>query len=156
MKTRVDDVDRAILSLLQEDARMPCAEMARRLGYVSARTIRNRLGRLITRGIIAITVGAVPEALGYDIKADITLQVEPGRVREVAEAVAALDKVSYVAIVTGDGDLSVQVNCADLQGLQAFITQKIHGIPGVQRTRSYVLIELLKQSCDWQFPADLG
>lgn len=155
MGPRIDDLDRAILRLLQENARMPCAEMARRLGHVSARTVSNRIKRLTEENIVEISAGAAPEALGYAMKADVYLEVEPGMVREVAEAVARFDEVSYVAIVTGDADLSIQVNSRDIHDLQIFLTGELHPMTGVRRTRSFLILERLKQSCDWPFPEKL-
>ncbi len=64
MRPKVDYLDRAILSLLQENARMPAAEMARRLGNVSARTVSNSILKLTEKGVIVIVAGAVPSALG--------------------------------------------------------------------------------------------
>jgi DNA-binding Lrp family transcriptional regulator len=155
MKPRVDDMDRAILRALREDARMSCAEIARRVGFCSPRTIRSRLRRLRKAGVIRITAGARPDALGYPIKADIAVSVEPGKVKEVAEALVALDRVWYVATVTGDSDLSIQINAADLHDLQEFITRDLQSIPGVRSTRSWVLTDLLKEGCDWPIPKDI-
>jgi Lrp/AsnC family transcriptional regulator for asnA, asnC and gidA len=155
MRPRVDALDRAILGLLQENARMPAAEMARRLGDVSARTVSNRIQRLTEKGIIAIMAGAIPHALGYNIAADIYIEVEPLKVSEVAEALIKLEPVVYVAVTTGEADLSIQAHAADIQDLQTFITEQVHAISGVRRTKTFVIMQILKQSCDWGFPARL-
>jgi Lrp/AsnC family transcriptional regulator for asnA, asnC and gidA len=152
MRPKVDDVDRAILALLQEDARMPCSEMARRLGDVSARTVRNRLRRLIKKNIIALSAGAVPESLGFVIWADMYIDVEAGKVTQVADALRKLREVYYLALVTGDSDISAAVLATDVDSLQSFITETIHSIPGVKKTRVHLLTRLLKQSYDWPFP----
>jgi DNA-binding Lrp family transcriptional regulator len=39
--------------------------------------------------------------------------------------------------------------------LQTFINDKLHALPGVRKTRTYVLTRVLKQSCDWPFPRRL-
>jgi Lrp/AsnC family transcriptional regulator for asnA, asnC and gidA len=155
MRPKVDDLDRAILSLLQANARMPAAEMARRLGNVSARTVSNRIRKLTEKGVIVIMAGAVPSALGYSIAADVYVEVEPRKLTEVAKALANLDRVVYVALTTGDADLSIQVHAIDIQDLRKLITEKVHAIPGVWRTKTFVIMQVIKQSCDWQFPARL-
>ena len=155
MKDRIDVIDRAILECLREDARMGCSEIARRLGNMTARAIRNRLDRLIDEGYIAITAAAVPERLGYPISADIYMDVEPGMIEEVAYQLIDLDDVNYVAMTTGDTDISVSVVSASMGDLQTFISQNLHTIPGVRKTKTYVLTKILKQSCDWPFPKDL-
>jgi len=155
LKSRIDDVDRAILDCLQEDARMQGSEIARRLGYMTPRAVRNRLGKLIDEGFIAITAGAVPAKLGFAISADIAIDVEPGKTQLVADHLVALDEVFYVALTTGDTDISASVLVVSMGDLQAFINDKLHSIPGVRKTRTYVLTKALKQSCDWPFPEKL-
>ncbi len=81
---KIDKTDRDIIHLLMEDGRMSCADMARKIGNTSERSIRYRLDRLIERGIIKVTAVANPQALGYTVIADVFLEVEPGLVLEVA------------------------------------------------------------------------
>ena len=152
MKPKVDNVDRAILKLLQEDVRMSCSEMARRLGDVSERTIRNKLRRLLDRNIITLSAGAVPETLGYVIAADIYIDVEAGKVTDVADALCKLPVVYYVALISGESDISAACVATDVDSLQTFITETIHTIPGVRKTRVYLLTRILKQSYGWPFP----
>ena len=155
MKPKVYKVDRAILKLLQEDVRMPCTEIARRLGYVSARTVRNRIKKLRDKNIIALSAGAVPESLGYAISADIYIDVEAGKVLEVADALCKLPEVYYVALISGESDISAACVAADVDSLQTLITETIHTIPGVRKTRVYLLTRVLKRSYDWPLPEGL-
>jgi Lrp/AsnC family transcriptional regulator for asnA, asnC and gidA len=155
MKPRIDDTDRAILECLRKDARMPCSEISRRLGNITARAVRNRLDRLISEGYIAIAAGAVPERLGFPISADIYVDVEPGRVEQVAERLQNLDEVIYVALTTGSTDISITAVAVNMGALQDFITDKLHSIPGVTRIKTFVLTKVLRMSRDWPFPKDL-
>lgn len=155
MKSRIDDVDRSIVDLLMGDGRMPCAEIARALGNVSARTVRSRIRRLSEKGIIKVTAVASAKALGYRIVADISIETEPRKVREVAEVAATIESVSYVAVVAGDRDLFVQANAADIEDLQALITEELQAIPGVRSTRTTLLTQILKDIYEWRIPAEL-
>lgn len=155
MKPRVDDTDREILDCLREDARMHSSEIARRLGNMTARAVRNRLDRLIKEGFIAIKAAAVPNRLGYPISADIYVDVEPGMIEQVAQKLKNLDEIIYVAMTTGDTDISTSAVAVSMADLQEFTTNKLHTIPGVTRTKTYVLTRTLKQSCDWSFPENL-
>jgi len=134
---------------------MPYAEIARRLGCVSARTVSNRIDSLTKAGIIQIKAAAVPSAVGYHIAADIYVEVEPLRLTEVAEALVTLEPVLYSALITGNADLSIQAHAADMQNLRTFITEEVHRIPGLQTTKTFAVMRVLKQSCDWQFPTEL-
>lgn len=152
MKPPLDDTDRAILGCLYEDGRVSCAEVARRVGNVSLRTVSNRIRRLTEKGIITIRAVVCPERAGYDIVADVSIEVEPGKAREVGEALVKCSRVNYVAIVTGESDLSIAVCAADLHDLQTFIHDELQQIRGVRKTKTYVIIEILTRSADWRIP----
>ena len=155
MTSKIDAVDRAILNCLLEDARMPSSEISRRLGNMTARAVRNRLDRLVNEGYISINACAISERLGLPISADIAMDVEPGMIEQVAQRLVDLQETNYVAMTTGDTDISVSIVAATMGDLQAIISKKLHTIPGVRKTRTYVLTNILKISCNWPFPEDL-
>jgi Lrp/AsnC family transcriptional regulator for asnA, asnC and gidA len=149
---KLDRIDWEIIALLNEDGRMPSAEIARRLGDVSARTITNRIEALTSKGIINIRAIVKPEMFGYSVLADVFIEVEPGRVREVAEGVAEFSQVSYVACATGDTDISISVRARSIEELFNFTTEKLGKIPGVRRTQSYLLPLKIKDLDTWLPP----
>jgi Lrp/AsnC family transcriptional regulator for asnA, asnC and gidA len=147
-----DRIDWEIITLLNEDGRMPSAEIARRLGNVSSRTVNNRIKVLTEEGIIDIRAVVNPEAVGYGVLADVYVEVEPGRVREVAELVAEFPQATYVACATGDSDVSLSLRVRTIEELFHFVDQKLGRIPGVRRTQSYVLPIKLKDLDTWLPP----
>jgi len=149
---KLDRIDWEIIALLNEDGRMPSAEIARRLGNVSARTITNRIDALTRKGTINIRAIVNPEKFGYSVLADVFIEVEPGRVREVAERVAEFSQVSYVACATGDTDISISVRARSIEELFNFTTEKLGKIPGVRRTQSYLLPLKIKDLDTWLPP----
>jgi len=151
----LDDLDRAILGFLGEDGRMSSAEMARRLGCVSARAVRRRINKLIETGIVTVKGELVPKALGYEFSANISVEVESGRAREVAEAMLKRDNINYVSIVTGESDLILGAIAADLPNFQRFMLEELQRIPGVQRTKTHIIAEILETERDWRVPEEL-
>ncbi len=145
----LDETDRQIIRLLNEDGRMSSAEIARRLGGVPPRTVNHRVEGLIARGIIAVRAIVNPAALGYSIMADVFIEVEPGRVREVAEAAARFPQVSYAACATGECDVSISVRVRSLEELFDFVTEQLSRIPGVRRTQTHLLPVKLKDIDSW-------
>lgn len=145
----LDRIDREIIRLLNKDGRMSNAEIARRLDGVPPRTISHRIEGLIARGIIAVRAIVNPVALGYSILADVFIEVEPGRVREVAETVARFPQVSYVACATGECDVSISVRVRSTEELFDFVTEQVGRIPGVRRTHTYLLPAKLKDIDTW-------
>jgi Lrp/AsnC family transcriptional regulator for asnA, asnC and gidA len=84
--------------------------------------------------------------------ADVFIEVEPGRVREVAEKAARYPQVSYVACATGESDVSISLRVRSIEELFYFVTEKLGKIPGVRRTQSYLLPLKLKDLDTWLPP----
>ncbi len=147
-----DNIDWKIITLLNDDGRMPSTEIARELGNVSARTVSNRINTLTENGIINVRAVVDPEKVGYGVLADVFLEVEPGRVREVAQQAAEFPQSSYVACATGESDVSISLRVRSIEELFDFVTEKLGTIPGVRRTHSYLLPLKIKDLDTWLPP----
>ena len=147
-----DNIDWKIITLLNDDGRMPSTEIARELGNVSARTVSNRINTLTEKGIINVRAVVDPEKVGYGVLADVFLEVEPGRVREVAQQAAEFPQSSYVACATGESDVSISLRVRSIEELFDFVTEKLGTIPGVRRTHSYLLPLKIKDLDTWLPP----
>jgi Lrp/AsnC family transcriptional regulator, regulator for asnA, asnC and gidA len=152
MKLKLDETDRAIIDILQIDGRMSNAEIARSIGGISIRTVGFRIKRLIREEVIKVKAVVNREPLGYSVLADIFIDVEPGKVTEIAKVLCTMEELSYVGIVTGDSDLSIQVQQPSIKSLQDFVINKLHSIPGVRKTKTYIIAECLRLSHDWRVP----
>jgi Lrp/AsnC family transcriptional regulator for asnA, asnC and gidA len=152
---KLDRTDWGIIVLLNEDGRMPSAEIARRLGNISARTVTNRINALIEKGVINVRAILNPDKVGYSVMADVFIEVEPGHVREVAGLVAEFPQVSYVACATGESDVSISLRVRSIDELFYFITEELGKIPGVRRTQSFLLPLKLKDLDTWLPPGVL-
>ncbi len=148
-----DRIDWEIITLLNDDGRMPSAEIARRLGSVSARTVTNRIHILTKLGIINVRAVVNPLKVGYSVLADVLIEADPGRVREVAERAAEYPQISYVACATGESDVSITLRVRDNQELFDFVTEVLGKIPGVRRTQSYIMHLKLKDLDAWMPPS---
>ena len=153
MGHRIDETDRAIVSRLQEDGRMSSAEIARRIEGISERVVRYRIDRLIQDGVVRVSALVNPKALGLPVMGDISLEVESGRVQEVAQRVAEFECVSYVACSMGESDISLQVNARDSDEVYRFATEVLGRLPGIRKTTTLILPLKLKDVYDWQIPA---
>ena len=151
---KMDETDRSIIEFLSKDGRMSAADIARRMGNITDRAVSYRIHQLIESGVMKIVPFINPEALGYTITADLSIQTEPKKLIQVAKAVAKLQPVVYVAIVAGDRDITATVHVAGVRELQSFITETLLNIPGVQRTRSQILTQVVKDIDQWGIPDD--
>jgi Lrp/AsnC family transcriptional regulator for asnA, asnC and gidA len=147
-----DRFDWKIIALLNKDGRMTSAEIARKLGDVSARTVTNRINNLIKHEIINVRAIVNPAKVGYGVMADIFVDVEPGRVREVAYQAAEFPQSTYVACATGESDVSISLRVRSIEELFEFVTEKLGKIPGVRKTQSYLLPLKIKDLDTWLPP----
>jgi len=148
----LDELDRQIILLLNQDGRMSNAEIARQIGTVSSRTIANRIENLVDQGLIVIRAVVDPVSLGYQVLADVLIETEPGRLKEVAWKVSQYEVVTYVAYATGDRDVSVQVVAKSNEDLFNFVAEVLGNIPGVRRTQSHLLPAKIKDMDTWLPP----
>jgi Lrp/AsnC family transcriptional regulator for asnA, asnC and gidA len=147
-----DRTDWEIIKLLNEDGRIPSAEIARRLGNVSARTVTNRIDTLTKKGVINIRAILNPEKVGYGVMADVFIDVQPGHVREVAEKVAEIPQVTYVACAAGESDVSISLRVRSIEELFDLVNEELGKIHGVRRTQSYILPLKIKDLDTWLPP----
>jgi Lrp/AsnC family transcriptional regulator for asnA, asnC and gidA len=151
-----DEIDWRIIALLNQDGRMSSAEISRRLGNVSARTVTNRIDVLIEQGIINIRSVINPEKVGYGVLADVAIQVEPGALRSVTELLAELPPVSYLACATGNTDIFISVRATSINELYDFVIEKVGKLPGVRHTETYLLPINIKTNETWLPPDIFG
>jgi Lrp/AsnC family transcriptional regulator for asnA, asnC and gidA len=149
---RIDQVDQAIVHLLIQDGRMPGTEIARRVGDIPPRSVRDRIQALIEHGVIRVSAIVDPETVGFSVRADVFVEVESKHLLEVAQRLAQLEETSYVACSIGGPDLSIQIYARDNKELYRFVTQVIHEIPGVTRTVTTLVPLVLKDVYDWRIP----
>lgn len=151
----IDKIDYDIVTLLMEDGRMSASEIARRLGDVTERTVRYRIERMVEEGLMRVSAVVNPHALGFEVVADVFLEVESDLIAEVAEKVAAFENVSYVAYSIGETDVSVQVVAKNTAEVYRFVTEVIRKIPGVRKTTTSIVPLIVKDVYQWRIPASL-
>lgn len=133
------NADKMILALLRENARMPVAELARRLG-VSRSTAQSRLERLERSGTIAgYAVKLSGDYLSAQIRAHLSVTVSPKLSGQVVKALEAMMAVRTVHSVSGSFDMIVVVEAPSVAELDAVIDQ-IGALEGVERTMSSIIL----------------
>ena len=151
MPSPLDALDVQLIDQLMRDGRLSAASLARGLG-VSERTARYRLQRLLDQGLIRVVAMPIPSRLGYNVVADVFIQVEPGSIQRVAQELAACECVTYVGCSMGESDVSVQVIGRDNQEVYAFVTDVIGRLPGVRKTTTVIVPLILKDVYQWRVP----
>ncbi len=142
----MDDVDRAILAVLEKDGRISNADLAERVGLSPSPCLR-RVRRLEETGAIRGYRALVdPTAIGRGLRvfAGVRL-VRHARADVVAfeRAVVQLPEVVHTHHVTGNFDYLLQVEVADLPAYEDFHANRLASLPGVAMVTSYVAMKTL-------------
>ena len=129
----MDDVDKKILILLQNDDKIQYKKIGEKLD-IGPSTVHYRIKKLVKDGIIKQFSAIVdPEKVGYNTTAIIGLNVEPTKMDNVAKQLADYEEVQLVTTSSGDHDLIVQIIARDGKHLWRFINENIKTIRGVEK-----------------------
>ena len=127
MELEIDGVDRRLLAVLSEDARISLKELAGRVG-LSSPSVSDRLRRLEERGIIrGFTVDIDPAALGYSLQAIVRIRPLPGKLHIVQALIAEIPEVVDCDKVTGDDCFVARLylrSIAQLDGILDRVAEK--------------------------------
>lgn len=152
MKTKnhlifLDDLDRAILRILQENARQSYTEIGRRLNLAHS-TIYDHIKKMEERGIIKKYVVMIDyKKAGMDfLTAIVTIFTDPKRSETVAKELAKHKQVSEVFTSLSEELLIIAKIVAENQEkLHSFIAQFVAPLPGVLRIRTSIITRKYKE-----------
>lgn len=142
----IDERDRQILHLVQRDASLAQAEIARQVGLSTA-AVHERLKKLVASGVIrrwtAVVDGA---AVGAGITAFVEVFLDhPRHEPALLERVLRLDEVLECHHVTGEFSLLLKVRVRNMEALQQLLLHQLGALDGVSRTRTVVVLSTVKE-----------
>lgn len=143
----LDSADKAIIAELQVDGRVPYAKLAPLVGLSEAAT-RQRVNRLMERGVMQVVAITDPDVVGLGHQALIGIHVDSDT-RPVADQLAQIDEVDYVVITAGRYDIIVEVFCSNVRDFLAVVEQKIRPAEGVRDLEILTYLDLVKQTYNW-------
>ena len=150
MPLALDELDRKILSLLQEDARRSAETVGAEIG-LSSSAVQRRIARLREEKVIAAEVAIVdPKSLGRSLTVIVDIEVERERPELLATLkrwVAAEAAIQEAWYVTGDSDFVLIVTARDVEDYDALLQKLVSENPNVRRFRTRVALGTLKRGC---------
>lgn len=142
--TLLDRTDRAIVALMQEDARRSNKELAAAVG-IAASTCSERLRRLEDAGILrGYTADVDPAALGIGMRAILAIRLRRHNASEVdtfREHVLSMPEVVQVSHVTGGNDFLVQVVVRDAAHLRDLAVSGFTSLPEVAHIETSLVFD---------------
>ncbi len=144
----LDERDRRLLDLVQRDATMSQAQMARKVG-LSAAAVNERLKKLERAGVIRQYAALVdPKLAGGAIAAFVEVFMEhPRHEPAFIQRVLALDEVQECHHITGEFSLLLKVRVRDMESLQQLLLRQLNGVDGVRQTRTIIVLSTEKEDC---------
>jgi Lrp/AsnC family transcriptional regulator for asnA, asnC and gidA len=154
MKEQLDKIDLQIIRLLQVDGRMTSSEIAKTTGVPEA-TIRYRLKRIIDKKYIQIVAAANPIKLGFGIAACISIEAEAKRVDHVIEELEKIERVAYIAQMTGIPNLEIESYIESINELHGLLSQ-VEAIDGIIRVETSFIRRIARERFDFGTPKHLA
>ena len=137
---QIDELDASILIELQKDARVGVLELSRRLD-VARGTVQSRLDRMLEAGVIrSFSANLNLEALGFQVKAYVTVEVKEGQLGTVVEPLSKIDEVLEVHSVAAQGDLLCLIAARSNQHMMD-VLEKVLTIPDIARTSTAIVLK---------------
>lgn len=143
----LDDQDRRLLALVQENSRLSYAELGARVG-LSASAVHDRLRKLLAQDVIrGFGARLDPGALGLGLCAFVQVLLErPEHDAPFVAAMAELPEVQECHHVTGDYAYLLKVRTHGTKSLERLIAGSIKSLPGVVRTLTLVALSTPKEN----------
>ena len=146
---QLDKIDRNILRLLQQNARMPHTELARKVG-LSTTPCKERVRRLERDGVIQ-RYQAVLNPAALDRGLVVFVQIRLNRTsQDIFEEFTAravdLPEIQECYLVSGNFDYLLKARVADMNAYRTLLGETLLTLPGVLESTSYVVMEQVSES----------
>jgi Lrp/AsnC family leucine-responsive transcriptional regulator len=150
----IDDTDLEILALLQDNARIANAEIARQVGLAPSATLE-RLRKLEGKGLVlGYTARVAPRPLGFPLLAFVFVRSDE-RIGDgtTGARLAAIPEVQEVHHIAGEDCYLVKVRAADPEALGRLLREKFGAVPAVRSTRTTIVLETIREDARLPLPA---
>jgi len=146
----MDDIERKLLALLQENAELSNAELGERVGLSTA-GVHRRIRRLREKGYIEGVVARLNKArLGLDLLCYLHIifknNMNPDNMRELARAIGDRPEVLECYTLTGSDDALMKVLVRDHSALKALLVHISKSQDVIQHVTTSIALDELKET----------
>jgi len=141
----IDEIDKTIVNLVQQDGRVSNAEIARQIGLAPS-AVLERLRKLEERQVIrGYSASVDPKQVGFGLVAFVFVRTnECGDGTD--ELLAKIPEVLEVHDVAGEDSYLLKVRASDPEDLARLLREKLKAIPSVVTTRTTVVLQTIKET----------
>lgn len=141
----LDEVDKQILKLLQENAKISLRDMEKEIN-LSTTSIRLRIKSLEKQNIIKDYITLIDcHQLGYKEMVIASLRVNTSQsLEEIRKKLNKMEEIKYAYIVTGEYPLFISFKCLDHEDAMKLI-EKLRNLPGVEEVKTQIVLDKIKE-----------
>lgn len=144
---KLDEIDRRILSALQQDGRLTLAQLSQKVG-LSASPCHRRVRLLEERGVIERYAAVINQrSVGLPVSVFISIKLESQRedlLQKFAKAIAPWPEILECYLMTGQRDYLLRVVVADLAAYEVFLKTKLTRLNGISSIELSFALEQVK------------
>jgi len=151
----MDNTDKKILSLMQENGRISNAEIARTIGLAPS-AIHERIKKLESRDLIVKYRTVVDrERLGYKLLAYVFISTDESALEmDIANRISEFPEVLEMHIIAGEHGFLAKMVFEDARTMSVSLREKFNAIGAKVRTHSIIVLETLKEDSMIPIPVD--
>jgi DNA-binding Lrp family transcriptional regulator len=137
--------DEPLLKELARDGRASTAALAAAIHWHES-TVRRRIDELRRSGLLYFELDIDNRVLGLNEHALLWLSVEPARLEEAGNALAAHPEIPFAAATTGPTNLVASAVFRDTRHLYEYLTGELAALPGVSSVQTAPVIATFKRT----------
>jgi DNA-binding Lrp family transcriptional regulator len=157
--TKLDQIDRKILQILQENGKITNAQLSAEIGLSPAPTLE-RVKKLEKMGIITSYHAALDlHEIGLGVTTFVHVALIGHKKVHVESFVNQINNIPEIVEahhITGQGDFILKVVAKDIASYQKLLVEVINEIPEIDSTQSTVILSTFKDSKVMPIPEDFG
>jgi len=136
----IDEMDRNIIKLLNQDGRASYTRLANKLG-IEEITVTNRIRKLLEDEIIAIRAVTNPVKMGIKVMACIGLDVEISMLDSVCTQLVDIPNVHLVITMFGKFDVLISAEYRDIDMLYKLVRETLPNIKGIKTIETFLICD---------------
>jgi len=138
----IDELDKKILTIITQNARVPFLEVARECG-VSGAAIHQRVQRLMNMGIVTGSIFTVdPKKMGFHTCAYMGIYLEKASMyNDVVSQLKEIPEIVECHYTTGSYGIFIKLYTHNNEHLKEIVANKLQEIAGIARTETFISLE---------------
>ena len=148
-KVKIDNTDKRIMKILQENSKVTNLELSKMIGLSPAPTLE-RVKKLEKGDVISSYHATVnPKSIGLNVQTFILVDLawqKTNALDNFVNKINGIDEVVECYIITGEADLLLKVVCADMAAYEQLMFKTLSQIEEIERLKTLMALSNVKAS----------